>query len=114
MAMNTNTLQNTMCNNTRDIIQGQTDSTRAILDAITANRIEDKNARIQEQQNEINALRLAASQNHQTYQITNDIIDRLSPCPRPSYVVPNPNCCYNYGITGFGYNNNSGCNCGNF
>lgn len=23
------------------------------------------------------------------------IIDRLSPCPRPAYVVPNPACCYN-------------------
>lgn len=22
------------------------------------------------------------------------IIDKLSPCPRPAYVVPNPNCCY--------------------
>jgi hypothetical protein len=22
------------------------------------------------------------------------ILDRLSPCPRPAYVVPNPNCCY--------------------
>ena len=23
------------------------------------------------------------------------IIDRLTPCPRPAYIVPNPNCCYN-------------------
>lgn len=23
------------------------------------------------------------------------IIDRLAPCPRPAYVVPNPACCYN-------------------
>ena len=22
------------------------------------------------------------------------IIDRLTPCPRPAYIVPNPNCCY--------------------
>lgn len=114
MAMNTNVLQQTLCNNTRDIIENQNANYRALHDEIVANRIEDKNAQIQAQQNEINALRLAASQNHQTYKITNDIIDRLSPCPRPSYVVPNPNCCYNYGITGFGYNNNSGCNCGNF
>ena len=33
-----------------------------------------------------------------------------TPCPVPAYVVPNPNCCYNYGITGFGYNSNCGCN----
>lgn len=49
-------------------------------------------------------------------QISNDkqsayIIDKLSPCPSPSYIVPNPNCCYNYGVSGFGYNN-SGCGCG--
>ena len=65
MATNTNTLQNAMCLNTRDIIDSQNNGTRAILDAITANRIEDKNAQIQAQQNEINALRLAASQEKQ-------------------------------------------------
>lgn len=26
------------------------------------------------------------------------IISKLSPCPTPAYVVPNPNCCYNYGV----------------
>lgn len=26
------------------------------------------------------------------------IINKLSPCPSPAYVVPNPNCCYNYGV----------------
>lgn len=24
-------------------------------------------------------------------------------CPEPAYIVPNPNCCYQYGITGYGY-----------
>lgn len=33
------------------------------------------------------------------------IISKLSPCPSPAYIVPNPNCCYNYAVT------NSGC-CG--
>ena len=110
MAMNTNTLQNAMCLNTRDLIENQNNGTRAILDALTANRIEDKNAQIQAQQNEINALRLAASQERQN----NYLIDQLKPCPSPSYIVPNPNCCYNYGINGYGYNNNCGCNCGNY
>ncbi len=110
IAMQTNALQNTLCNTTRDIIDNQNANYRALHDEIVANRIEDKNAQIQAQQNEINALRLSASQNRQTYQITNDIIDRLSPCPRPSYVVPNPNCCYNFGFTGF--NNGCGCNSG--
>lgn len=33
------------------------------------------------------------------------IINKLSPCPSPSYIVPNPNCCYNYGV----YPVNNGC-----
>ena len=36
------------------------------------------------------ALRLAASQAQQN----EAIINKLSPCPSPAYVVPNPNCCY--------------------
>ena len=95
MATNTNTLQNAMCLNTRDIIDSQNNGTRAILDALTANRIEDKNAQIQAQQNEINALRLAASQEKQN----SYLLDQLKPCPSPSYIVPNPNCCYDYTVT---------------
>lgn len=26
------------------------------------------------------------------------IINKLSPCPSPAYIVPNPNCCYNYAV----------------
>ena len=59
-----------------------------ILDAITANRIEDKNAQIQAQQNEINALRLAASQEKQN----NYLIEQLGQkCPVPAYLTCNPN-----------------------
>ena len=91
MAMNTNSIQQTLCNNTRDIIDNQNANYRALQDEIVANRIEDKNAQIASQQNEINALRLKASQEAQnTY-----LINQLKPCPIPSYVVPNPNCCYN-------------------
>lgn len=36
------------------------------------------------------ALRLAASQSAQNEALLN----KLSPCPSPAYVVPNPNCCY--------------------
>lgn len=108
MAMNNNQLQNAMCNNTRDIIDSQTNGTRAILDAITANRIEDKNAQIQAQQNEINALRLAASQEKQNSYLISQLGQK---CAEPAYIVPNPNCCYNF--NGFGYGNSCGCNsCG--
>ena len=119
MAQNTCALQNTMNMNTRDIIESNNANYRALHDEIVANRIEDKNAQIQAQQNEINALRLKASQEAQN----NYLISQLKPCPDPAYIVPNPNCCYNYGINGYGYNNcnnfcgcgnNSGCNCGNY
>lgn len=36
------------------------------------------------------ALRLAASQAKQN----ETLLGKLSPCPSPAYVVPNPNCCY--------------------
>ena len=48
------------------------------------------------------ALRLAASQAQQNEALLN----KLSPCPSPAYVVPNPNCCYNANVT---YSN---CGCG--
>ena len=106
MAMNTNSIQQTLCNNTRDIIESNNANYRALHDEIVANRIEDKNAQIQAQQNEINALRLAASQERQNAYLLRE----LKPCPDPAYIVPNPNCCYNYQVT----SNNCGCNCGNF
>lgn len=108
MAMNTNALQQSMCNSTRDIIESQNNGTRAILDALTANRIEDKNAQITAQQNEINALRLAASQEKQN----SFLISQLNPTPVPSYPVVNPNCCLNYQVTNGCCGN--GCNCGNY
>ena len=55
---------------------------------------------------QVQAFNLAVSQRNQ-----NDyLIDKLQPCPTPAYVVPNPNCCYNYG--NFGFNNGCGCNNG--
>lgn len=89
--------------NTRDIVDTVNANYRALHDEIVANRIEDKNAQITAQQNEINALRLSASQAKQNAYLINE----LKPCPSPSYIVPNPNCCYNYQVT-------SGCGCGNF
>lgn len=101
LATNTCALQNTMNMNTRDIVDTVNANYRALHDEIVANRIEDKNAQIQAQQNEINALRLSASQAKQNAYLINE----LKPCPSPSYIVPNPNCCYNYQVT-----NGCGCN----
>ena len=111
LATNTCALQNTMNMNTRDIVDTVNANYRALHDEIVANRIEDKNAQIQAQQNEINSLRLAASQERQN----NYLISQLGPkCPEPAYVVQPPqqvtfptNCCGTF----TGYN---GCGCGNF
>ena len=103
LATNTCALQNTMNMNTRDIVDTVNANYRALHDEIVANRIEDKNAQITAQQNEISALRLAASQERQN----NYLINELKPCAKPSYVVqPNTpvtfptGCCGQYN----GYN----------
>ena len=108
-AINTNSIQQTLCNNTRDIIENQNANYRALHDEIVANRIEDKNAQITAQQNEINALRLKASQEAQNAYL----ISQLGPkCPEPAYVVNGPtpinfptNCCNTFS----GFNT-----CGNY
>lgn len=105
MAMNTNNIQQTLCNNTRDIIDNQNANYRALHDELVANRIEDKNAQIAAQQNEINALRLKASQEAQnTY-----LINQLKPCPIPAFLTCNPYTGQVY--NGCGYNN---CGCGTY
>lgn len=86
MAMQTNNLQNTMCNNTRDVIDNQNANARAILDALTAQRIEDKNNLIAQQQQQIFGLQLAASQAKQS----RDLINEIRPCPIPAYITCNP------------------------
>ena len=104
MATNTNAIQQTLCNNTRDIIENQNANYRAIHEELIANKLEMKNERIAEQQNEINALRLKASQEAQN----NYLISQLRPCPDPAYIVPNPNCCYDYTVT------RNTCGCGGY
>ena len=109
-AQNTCAITNNATMNTRDIIDAVNANYRALHEEIVANRIEDKNAQIVAQQNEINALRLKASQEAQN----SYLIERLDPnkCPVPAYVVNGPtpvnfptNCCGNF----TGYNN-----CGNY
>lgn len=91
MAMNTNGIQQTLCSTTRDLIENQNANYRALHDEIVANRMEDKNAQIAAQQNEINALRLAASQAKQNSYLVNE----LRPCPVPAYITCNPYQSYN-------------------
>lgn len=104
MAQNTCAITTGANNNARDIIDAINASYNNLHNEIVANRIEDKNAQITAQQNEINALRLSASQANQNQ----FLLDQLKPCASPAYLVPNPNCCYNYNVT-------SGCNgCGSY
>ena len=85
--INTNAIQQTLCNNTRDIIENANANYRAIHEELVANKLEMKNDRIAEQQNEINALRLKASQEAQNAYL----ISQLGPkCPEPAYVVNGP------------------------
>lgn len=86
--------------NACDIIRAGQDNTRAILDYLTGEKI----AGLQAENAGLKA------------QISNDrqsayLLSELKECPKAAYIVPNPNCCYNYNVTGFGYNNNN-CGCG--
>lgn len=122
MAQDTCSLQNTMNNNTRDIIESQNAGTRAILDYLCQDKIATLQAENQ-------SLKLAASQADQNNFIaatqnaqTAELIRRLgADCPQPAYVVQPPqpvtfptNCCggVNFAAYGNGYNN-GGCGCGN-
>lgn len=105
MATNTCALQNTMNNNTRDIIDSQQAGTRAILDFLT----NDKIATLQAENND---LRRAASQDRQNALLTsamsaqtNQIIDAVRPTPVPSFPASN---LYGYA---YGCGCNTGCNC---
>lgn len=116
MATNTCALQNTMNNNTRDIIDNANANSRAILDYLCQDKISTL-------QSENQALRLAASQSNQNAVLMAamdankaEILRRTgAECPTPAYVVQPPqpvnfptNCCGQFS----GWNNGCGCNSG--
>ena len=94
LATQTNAIQRSICDQTRDIVENQNANTRAILDRLTNDKIADLQAENQ-------GLRLAASQAAQNQYL----VEQLRPSPIPAYTVANPYCCNN------GY---VGCGCGNF
>ena len=97
-------------NSSRDIIENANANSRAILDFLTKDKIDTL-------QSENLALRFAASQSQQNAFITAnqeaqtaELIRRLgADCPSPAYIVPNPNCCYQYNVTPA-----NNCGCGGF
>ena len=108
-AQNTCAITNNATMNTRDIIEAVNTNYRALHDEIVANRLEDKNAQIMAQQNEINSLRLRASQEAQNNYLISQLGEK---CPVPAFVVNGPtpvnfptNCCNTFS----GFNS-----CGNY
>ena len=93
LATQTNAIQNSMCNNTRDIIDNQNANSRAVLDFL----VNDKLATLQA---ENQSLKLKASQAEQNQYL----INQIKPCPIPAYISCNP-WAYSYGLQ----NNTCGC-----
>jgi hypothetical protein len=73
--------------NTCNIIQAINAGNQRLVDIYTADKLDALRA-------ENTALRGRISDDYQA----DRIISKLSPCPSPAYIVPNPNCCYNYGV----------------
>lgn len=85
------------CLNTRDIIASQEAGTRAVLQALSDDKLERKNEQIALLQTQLNNAELRASQEGQT----REIINTIRPCPIPAYQSCNP----------WGCNCNQGCGC---
>lgn len=97
----------------RDIIANQTAGTQRILDQLCADKIDAKNEKIAELQNQLNMASLRESQTAQNAFISQGfanevdaLYNRLSNCPVPTTPV--------YGRTPIFTCNNNGCGCGNF
>lgn len=81
--------RNTIQSGVRDILDNANANARAVIDALTAQRIEAKDEKIAAQNQQIFGLQLAASQAAQNQYLVNTI----RPCPVPAYTVANPFCC---------------------
>lgn len=94
MAMQTNTIQQALCNGFRDVIDSQNTGTQRIIDTITQDKIQSLQTELQSAQ-----LQLANAAQ------TNNIINSLRPTPVPAYITCSP---YQAAL---GYGNGCG-NCG--
>lgn len=94
--------RNTVQSTARDIIDNQNQNARAIIDALTAQRIEAKDAKIAEQSQQLFATQLAASQAAQNETLKAYMSGQLAyynPRPVPAFPVSAP------------YQYSSGCSC---
>ena len=102
--------RNALATALRDVLEANNASTQRILDTMCQDKIDAKNERIAELQNQLTMAQLASSQGAQTAALmahneaqTAALERYLAPTPIPAYVVQNPNCCGQY---------NFGCGCG--
>ena len=83
---------------TCDIISAINAGNQRLVDIYTNDKIETLNRKLSTAEAQL-------SNNAQSRYIVDTVLDKLSPCPKPAYLTPNPNCCYNYGV----YPVNNGC-----
>ena len=86
-------IQNTMNNNTRDIIDSQNTTGRAILEKLSQMEYNSLNDKYQQALAENQSLRFMASQTAQNQFITqvgNDIVQQLQPTPKPCWLTCSP------------------------
>lgn len=105
--------RNTVQNTTRDIIDAMNSGFRSIDQRLTAQELAAKDSKIAEQNQQLFAAQLAASQNAQTLDLRNYVSGQFAyynPPARPAYIVQNPNCCYTGYNQGCCYNTGC-CNC---
>jgi hypothetical protein len=76
---------------TCDIVAAINAGNQRLVDIYTNDKIETLNRKLSTAEAQL-------SNNAQSRYIVDTVIDKLSPCPSPAYIVPNPNCCYNYGV----------------
>ena len=89
-ALNNNALLQAINTQTNTIVQNDNANYRALHDELVSYQMQQKDDVIAELRTQVQALNLGVSQRNQ-----NDyLIDRLQPCAKPAYFVPNPNCCY--------------------
>lgn len=101
-------LQQAMCINTRDILENQNNGTRAILDAITTNRIEDLKEAKRQLEARNASLELSASQSAQNEYLLNSL---RNGCPvNAQLVCGNQPIPVQYITAGCGCNSGCGCN----
>lgn len=85
---------------TCDIVNAINMGNQRLLDIYTNDKIDTLNRKLATAEAQL-------SNNAQSRYIVDTVLDKLSPCAKPSYLVPNPNCCYNY--TGFANTFGNGC-----